>query len=48
MIFTMTTLKVTYEIIVLPFTVRITSFLKNSENIDSYEKPSWRGVLGWR
>lgn len=47
MIFTMTALKVTYELIVLPFTVRITTFLKKVENIDSYEKPSWRGVLGW-
>ena len=48
MIFTMTALKVTYELIVLPFTVRITNFLKIVENIDSFEKPSWRGVLGWR
>lgn len=48
MIFTMTALKVVYELIVLPFTVRITNFLKIVENIDSFEKPSWRGVLGWR
>jgi queuosine precursor transporter len=46
MIFTMTILKVTYELIVLPFTVRITTFLKTAENIDSYEKPSWRGIFG--
>ncbi len=47
MVFTMTTLKVTYELVILPFTVRITSFLKKAENIDSFEKPSWRGILGW-
>ena len=46
MIFTMTALKVTYELIVLPFTVRITTFLKKSEGIDSFERPSWRGVFG--
>jgi uncharacterized PurR-regulated membrane protein YhhQ (DUF165 family) len=43
MIFTMTALKVSYEIVVLPFTTRITNFLKQAENIDSFEKPSWRG-----
>ena len=48
MIFTMTALKVAYELVVLPFTVRITNFLKKVENIDSFEKPSWRGILGWR
>ncbi len=48
MIFTMTALKVAYELVVLPFTIRITNFLKKVENIDSFEKPSWRGILGWR
>ena len=48
MIFTMTALKVIYELVALPFTIRITNFLKIVENIDSFEKPSWRGVLGWR
>lgn len=48
MVFTLTALKVTYELIVLPFTVRITTFLKKSEGIDSFERPSWRGVLGYK
>jgi len=47
MILTMTTLKVTYKIAVLPFTTRITKFLKKAENIDSFEKPAWQGILGW-
>lgn len=47
MIFTLTALKVLYELAVLPITVKVTRYLKKVEDIDSYEKPSWRGVLGW-
>ena len=47
MIITMTSLKVVYEFMVLPFTSRLVQFLRSTENTDSYEKPSWRGVLGW-
>lgn len=47
MIFTLTTLKVLYELIALPFTVKLTQFLKEAEQMDSYEKPSLRGILGW-
>ena len=47
MIFTMTAIKVVYELITLPLTVHITNFLKKAENIDSFEKPTWRGALGW-
>jgi len=46
MVFTMTIIKVLYELIVLPITVKITAFLKKSEGIDSFEEPSWRGVFG--
>lgn len=46
MIFTMTIIKVLYELIILPITVKITAFLKKSEGIDSFEQPSWRGVFG--
>ncbi len=47
MIFTLTALKVLYELAVLPLTVKVTRYLKVVENMDSYEKPSWRGVMGW-
>jgi queuosine precursor transporter len=46
MIFTMTIMKVAYELIVLPITVKVTQFLKETEGMDSFEKPSWRGVFG--
>jgi uncharacterized integral membrane protein (TIGR00697 family) len=44
-ILTMTVIKVVYEIIVLPITVKLTAFLKTSEGIDSFETPSWRGIF---
>ena len=47
MIFTMTIIKVAYELAVLPITVKITQSLKKTENMDSFEKPSWRGILGY-
>jgi len=47
MIFTLTALKVLYELAVLPITVKVTCYLKKVENMDSYEKPSWQGVMGW-
>ena len=47
MIFTLTALKVLYELAVLPITVKVTCYLKKVENMDSYEKPSWHGVMGW-
>jgi len=47
MVFTMTVIKVVYELAVLPITVKITQSLKKTENMDSFEKPSWRGILGY-
>lgn len=47
MIMTLTVIKVLYELILLPVTTTVASYLKKVENFDSYEKPSWRGVLGW-
>ena len=47
MIFTLTALKVLYELAALPITVKVTSYLKITEDMDSYEKPSWHGVMGW-
>ncbi|RTK92721.1 MAG: VUT family protein [Rickettsiales bacterium] len=47
MVFTLTALKVLYELLVLPITVKITKYLKKVEGIDSYESPSLRGIFGW-
>ena len=47
MIFTLTALKVLYELVALPLTVKVTNYLKKAEDMDSYEKPSWYGVMGW-
>ena len=47
MIFTLTSLKVLYELAALPLTVKVTNYLKKAEDMDSYEKPSWYGVMGW-
>jgi hypothetical protein len=44
-IVTLTTIKVLYELAIIPFTVRIVSFLKNAESTDSFERPSFKAVL---
>ena len=45
MIFTLTALKVLYELLVLPITLKITQYLKKVEGVDSYESPSLRGIF---
>lgn len=48
MIVTLSLLKVFYEIIVMPFTVRFVSYLKKVEQLDVYEKPSLKNIFpGW-
>lgn len=44
-IITLTTIKVLYELAVMPFTVKIVSFLKNAESTDSFERPSFKAIL---
>lgn len=45
MIFSLTTIKVIYEIVVMPITVRLVAFLKNSEKMNVFEKPSLKGLI---
>ncbi len=45
MILTLTFLKLLYEILVLPITVKITNYLKKVEEVDSFEKPFLRVIF---
>ncbi|MCP5369912.1 MAG: queuosine precursor transporter [Rickettsiaceae bacterium] len=42
---TLTLTKVLYELLLLPFTIIITRYLKKIEGVDSYEKPSLKAVF---
>lgn len=44
-VLTLTFAKVLYEFLLLPISVKLASFLKKSENIDIYEKPSLKAVF---
>jgi uncharacterized integral membrane protein (TIGR00697 family) len=41
----LTLLKVLYEIVIMPFTVIFVSYLKKTEKLDVYEKPSLKKIL---
>ncbi|XVN42839.1 MAG: hypothetical protein RCG15_00545 [Candidatus Rickettsia vulgarisii] len=45
MICLLTIIKVAYEIIALPLTVKFVNFLKKAENSDVYEKPSFDNLI---
>lgn len=45
MIGLLTIIKVTYEIIALPLTIKFVNFLKKADNSDVYEKPSLKGLI---
>ncbi len=45
MIVTLSLVKVFYEIIVMPFTIIFISYLKKLEQLDVYEKPSFRNIF---
>lgn len=45
MIITLGLLKVAYEIIVMPFTLIFVKYLKRTEQLDVYEKPSFRKIF---
>ena len=45
MIFMLTFLKILYEFLVMPFTIKLVAFLKKVEQIDVYEKPSLATIL---
>jgi len=45
MIMLLATIKVIYEILLMPFTIKIVSFLKNKEGVDVFEKPSLKGII---
>jgi len=44
-IFTLTAVKVLYEFLILPITVRVAAFLKREENLDVYEKPTLKAAF---
>ena len=48
LVITLTITKVLYEIICLPVTVVVASYLKRVEQIDSFEKPSLKAIFEWR
>ena len=41
----LTILKVLYEIIIMPLTIMLVSYLKKTENLDVYEKPSLKKII---
>ena len=41
----LTILKVLYEIIIMPLTIIFVSYLKKTENLDVYEKPSLKKII---
>lgn len=41
----LTLLKVLYEIVIMPFTIIFVSYLKKTEKLDVYEKPSLKKIL---
>ena len=41
----LTILKVLYEIVTMPLTLALVSYLKKAENLDVYEKPSLKKIL---
>lgn len=45
MIILLTTIKVLYEMLAMPITVRLVNFLKRKEEIDVFETPSLRALL---
>lgn len=45
MIIMLTILKVLYEIIVMPFTIMLITYLKKAENLDIYEKPLLKNII---
>lgn len=45
MICLLTIIKVIYEIIALPLTIKFVNFLKKADNSDVYEKPSFKGLI---
>lgn len=45
MVCMLTIMKVLYELLVMPFTVMLVSYLKKAEGLDIYEKPSIKGIL---
>ena len=45
MIVLLTLIKVAYEILIMPITLKFTTLLKRSEGSDVFEKPSWRAFL---
>lgn len=45
MICLLTIIKVFYEILALPFTIKFVNFLKKADNSDVYEKPSLKGLI---
>lgn len=45
MICLLTISKVLYELLVMPFTIYLVAYLKRTENLDIYEKPSLRNIV---
>jgi uncharacterized integral membrane protein (TIGR00697 family) len=45
MVILLTLIKVAYEILIMPFTLKFTNFLKRSEGVNIFEKPSWRAFI---
>ncbi|GAB4169805.1 MAG: hypothetical protein Tsb006_7690 [Rickettsiaceae bacterium] len=45
MIIFLTVVKVIYEVLMMPFTIRIVRFLKRKEGLNVFEKPSLKGAL---
>lgn len=45
MIIMLTVLKVLYEVIIMPLTLLMVSYLKKVENLDIYEKPTFKKIL---
>lgn len=45
MIVLLTLIKVVYEILIMPFTLKFTTFLKRSEGVNIFEKPTWRAFI---
>jgi hypothetical protein len=45
MICLLTISKVLYELIFMPITISLVKYLKRAENLDVYEKPSFKKIL---
>jgi len=45
MVVLLTLIKVAYEILIMPFTLKFTAFLKRSEDVNIFEKPTWRALI---